>query len=527
MKGWQDTNTKFLYIFPQTADEISYVPEDTVVIYVQQEDLAAWVAENETYASLMQAYNYNLLAVRKKVWADHIDDDLEPPVVDYNITYTGDTSYVTGPSTGAAGATITLTPTTAAQFADITLTSSDATITKNTEDWTFTMPEADVAINVSVEFDITYTGDFTSYVTGPSTGTAGATITVTPTTASQFDNIILTSSDVTFTKNVDNWTFTMPANDVMIIVDVMFNITYTGDTSYIIGAPEANPGAQVFISPMDPSEFNNITLTSSDVNITKNTEEWEFTMPANNITINVAYTPVDYRSRYFTVRPESGVGINGEINQNWKDVLEARVLDAATDEVILDWTSIGSYNNFSLNSDQIGQFRLLSGETAQTETQFFESITDDFSVEGNIMSLCNGDGFLSDDTTIGANKQFANLFNGCTNLISVEHLVMPATTLTQMCYYNMFYGCTSLTTAPELPATTLAMYCYNNMFYDCNSLNYIKCLATDISAPGCTGGWVSGVAPTGTFVKDASMNDWEIDTAHGIPQGWTVEDAPV
>ena len=31
----------------------------------------------------------------------------------------------------------------------------------------------------------------------------------------------------------------------------------------------------------------------------------------------------------------------------------------------------------------------------------------------------------------------------------------------------MFNGCTSLTTAPELPAMTLADYCYNNMFFDC------------------------------------------------------------
>ena len=28
------------------------------------------------------------------------------------------------------------------------------------------------------------------------------------------------------------------------------------------------------------------------------------------------------------------------------------------------------------------------------------------------------------------------------------------------CYYEMFMGCTSLTSAPELPDTTLARYCY-------------------------------------------------------------------
>ena len=34
----------------------------------------------------------------------------------------------------------------------------------------------------------------------------------------------------------------------------------------------------------------------------------------------------------------------------------------------------------------------------------------------------------------------------------------------------MFYGCTSLTKIPNLPATTLAEYCYSNMFSDCTSL---------------------------------------------------------
>lgn len=132
------------YIFPQEVGQIPAVEAD--VIYVQAENFAAWVAANESVANKIVKYNYNVMTVQPKAWAGHTDDDLEPPVVNYNITYSGDASYVTGPSTGAAGDTITITPATADQFADITLTSSDATITKNTEDWTFTMPEADVAI---------------------------------------------------------------------------------------------------------------------------------------------------------------------------------------------------------------------------------------------------------------------------------------------------------------------------------------------------------------------------------------------
>ena len=73
-----------------------------------------------------------------------------------------------------------------------------------------------------------------------------------------------------------------------------------------------------------------------------------------------------------------------------------------------------------------------------------------------------------------------------------------------------------------MPATTLTESCYEEMFRNCTSLNYIKCLATDISAPSCTSSWVSGVASTGTFVKAASMNDWT-EGNNGIPSGWTVE----
>ena len=101
---------------------------------------------------------------------------------------------------------------------------------------------------------------------------------------------------------------------------------------------------------------------------------------------------------------------------------------------------------------------------------------------------------------------------------------LPATILANGCYSNMFAGCTSLTTAPELPATTLAYSCYTNMFYGCSKLNYIKMLATNISASYCLNNWVYGVASNGTFVKNANMTSLS-NGVNGIPSGWTVENA--
>lgn len=66
---------------------------------------------------------------------------------------------------------------------------------------------------------------------------------------------------------------------------------------------------------------------------------------------------------------------------------------------------------------------------------------------------------------------YYEMFRGCTNITTAPEL--PATVLSNNCYRSMFYGCTSLSTPPDLPATTLANYCYYCMFYDCTSLTTV------------------------------------------------------
>ena len=111
------------------------------------------------------------------------------------------------------------------------------------------------------------------------------------------------------------------------------------------------------------------------------------------------------------------------------------------------------------------------------------------------------------------------MFQGCTSLNAAPAL--PATTLAPYCYGRMFRNCSALLTAPDLPATTLTDSCYFEMFRSCSKLNYIKCLATNISAKNCTLIWVNGVASSGTFVKDNSMSSWTTGN-NGIPSGWTI-----
>ena len=144
-------------------------------------------------------------------------------------------------------------------------------------------------------------------------------------------------------------------------------------------------------------------------------------------------------------------------------------------------------------------------------------------LEGNCMSLLFGDDVVNNNSLYGKNYAFYRLFSGCTTIIQVSEVFLPATTLAIECYNQMFYGCRGLTSAPELPATTLAVYCYQYMFYGCSNLNYIKMLATDISATNCLTYWVNRVSSTGTFVKNPAMTSLPTSIS-GIPNGWTVVD---
>lgn len=84
-----------------------------------------------------------------------------------------------------------------------------------------------------------------------------------------------------------------------------------------------------------------------------------------------------------------------------------------------------------------------------------------------------------------ANVCYSSMFQGCTGLTEAPEL--PATTLTASCYAAMFSGCTSLTEAPELPATTMTSYCYRQMFYNCTSLTTAPELPATTLASNCYG----------------------------------------
>lgn len=232
--------------------------------------------------------------------------------------------------------------------------------------------------------------------------------------------------------------------------------------------------------------------------------------------------------------------------------------------------------------------------SSNLETIAFNNITftgtSNINLGGNIMSLLYGSSFVEQKTFPNTSSTyiFSKVFSKESrsgemheSIRNVNKLLLPATILTEYCYYFMFRGntlllnspalpattlarscyswmfrdCTSLTSAPALPATTLAQQCYNNMFGNCSSLviaptlpasvipyetstlsrnigayhsmfngctslSEVRCYAETNTNGNSTVVWLQDVSSTGTFYKKAGVT-WPTG-ANGIPSGWTV-----
>ena len=117
------------------------------------------------------------------------------------------------------------------------------------------------------------------------------------------------------------------------------------------------------------------------------------------------------------------------------------------------------------------------------------------------------------------------MFYGCTSLTSAPEL--KATKLVSQCYKSMFSGCTSLEKAPELKATTLATECYESMFNGCTKLSSVTMLApsNQISlATDCCYNWLydAGTSTTSRklIVLDEAAYNALVSKTKYLPDIW-------
>ena len=163
----------------------------------------------------------------------------------------------------------------------------------------------------------------------------------------------------------------------------------------------------------------------------------------------------------------------------------------------LDWSTLGTTSTTPLTKPLQAHSKIyLRANTTSWGTQgynTFNYIRGVSKVGGNVLSLIYGSNFTGNETTFinNTNQVFRNLFDRSTTLQDAGDLILIAD-LTSYCYYRMFFGCGSLTSAPELPATTLANYCYQYMFARCTSLVNPPALSVATLASYCYKGMFAG-----------------------------------
>ena len=205
------------------------------------------------------------------------------------------------------------------------------------------------------------------------------------------------------------------------------------------------------------------------------------------------YEIIDYTEQYFT------------IENNSESILSISLKKGSSTQTLTyrqpnsdEWLS-----SLSVNVDIGKKIQLKGNYTISTSYGIgtFKINGGNFSVKGNIMSLVFGDNFSDKVDLTSKNYVFRNLLQNCTSLVDASDLVLPATTLANSCYYYMFYGCTSLKTAPELPATTLANNCYYYMFYGCTSLKTAPELPATTLKDNCYSGMFNGCTSLTTALE--------------------------
>ena len=208
-----------------------------------------------------------------------------------------------------------------------------------------------------------------------------------------------------------------------------------------------------------------------------------------DLTLTASFESAAPLPNYFYVEDVSGSDNTLSITKSDTNAPTIEVFKS-TDRT--NWTSMGTTDTTAITATVPANGKLYLKANADSwsnssSVRQVNTITasGNHNVGGNIMSLIYGDDFLRYDTfPTNTMYNFSNLFNRNDKLIDASGLIINYNCI-QGCYLEMFYYCTSLTTAPALPATTLADSCYNGMFYNCSSLTTAPALPATVLANSC------------------------------------------
>ena len=264
-----------------------------------------------------------------------------------------------------------------------------------------------------------------------------------------------------------------------------------------------------------------ITVSGATYTWTQSTGTLVLSNPTGAVSVGITATAELIEETYITFSSVSSFTLNTyNTSKNWNGTLEY-----STDTI--NWTTWSGTSISSAVSS--GSYKLYVRGTGNSYINTLSLRTEGrWVLTGSNISCSGNINSLLDYSTVSLGGQptmdiccYRFMFYGCTSLTSAPSL--PATTMTLRCYSNMFQDCTSLTTAPSLPATTLANYCCEAMFRGCTSLTSVPSLSATALADGCYREMFYGC----TLIKLSTTQNTTYKNAYRIPTTDTGTDAGV
>ena len=208
--------------------------------------------------------------------------------------------------------TVTATPPTGKQFSNWTTTTTGLAFADSTaSSTTFTMPDCSVDISANCT-DINYTiSQASSFPHGTVTYNATATynstvtLTISPSNGYRLGAISVSKASgqtVYLSGSGNTRTFTMPAENVTVLASFTaqsYNITkaqISNGTISVNSSAACDSTVTVTATPASGYQLGSITVSNgqNSVPVSGSGNTRTFTMPANNVTVNATFNPINY-----------------------------------------------------------------------------------------------------------------------------------------------------------------------------------------------------------------------------------------
>ena len=201
--------------------------------------------------------------------------------------------------------TLTVTPDIGYELDTLTVTGTDPTPVVGTNQWTFSMPDADVTVAATfkpINYTITVTGAQHGTPDIPASAHYGDTVCLSfvPEMGYQLDGVTITD-DLDEPVQLVNGSFTMPASDVTIALQVTaidYSVVISPSANGTVTASKSvahvNDEITLTIEPSDGYQLANLTVYDPSFQTTYPVTNGTFNMPASGVIVVASFTQAPY-----------------------------------------------------------------------------------------------------------------------------------------------------------------------------------------------------------------------------------------